>query len=255
MSEGGGLLNDLNLTWKDPKFVLWDYNGTVPTKNPALRVILVDEDGVETEQYWSAGDAKNWVPSSDAKRLVATGTAETVVRSTNMGILIDSLVNSGYPEDQISDDVSVFAGMVAHMIQVPAPKRAGLAATPTARSDGRVFEKTILVVDNVVTMPGEKKGTTKRKAAGPTPAKTDASDDGALNAKTAAMLKKLLEDNLGEHSDGLMKVEIPKLAFAEMRGDADRDSMVKLVFEDEFLSDGGGDPAIWKYADGKVSLA
>lgn len=253
MSEGGGLLNDVNLTWKNVGFVLWDYNGKSPTNSPALKITLVDEDGGEQGQYWSAGDAKNWVPSPDGKRLQSVSSVEKQNISTNMGILIKSLVDSGFDEGLIGDDVSIFEGLVAHMIQVPAPKRGGTVAR-TPRADGRVFENTILVVDSIVTMPGAKAGAKRRGAASTAKAAPQAQNNGELDAVSVKTLKKILEDNLGAHPDGLLKAELPRLVFNELRANKElRNSVTTQLNDDEFLT--GGGEGVWEYVDGKVSLA
>ena len=255
MTEGGGLLNDVNLKWTNVGFVLWDYNGKSPTNSPALKITLVDEDGDMSDQYWSAGDAKNWVPSPDGKRLQAVSSAEKQNISTNMGILIKSLVDSGFDENKIDRDVSIFEGLVAHMIQVPAPKRGG-TITRAPRADGRVFENTILVVDHIVTMPGEKK-TARRGARTPAAStRLNPADpaNGELDPVAIATLKKILEDNLGTHPDGLLKAELPRLVFNELRADKElRNSVTSLLNDDEFLS--GSGEGVWEYVDGKVSLA
>lgn len=256
MSEGGGLLNDVNLKWTNVGFVLWDYNGKAPTNSPALKVTLVDEDGGESEQYWSAGDAKNWVPSPDGKKLQSVSSVEKQNISTNMGILIKSLVDSGFDESLIGDDVSIFEGLVAHMIQVPAPKRGGIVAR-APRADGRTFEATILVADSIVTMPGEKKAGARRGAVTKTPTASTrtapAASDGELDATAVTTLKKILEDNLGTHPDGLLKAELPRLVFNELRANKElRNSVTTLVNDDDFLV--GRGEGVWEYTDGKVSL-
>ncbi len=262
MGEGGGLLNDINLTWKETRFVLYDYNGTVPVKNPALRVLLVDEDGAEFEQYWSAGDAKNWVPSSDGKRLQSVeSTTSEVNRTTNTGILMKSLVDSGYDRAALATgDVSTLDGMVAHMIQVPAPKRDGVTASAAPRADGRVFEKTILVVDQIPQMPGEKKaapkGRTRSAPAAQTKSATPANDptsDDVVTTKARESINAVLEENIGEHPEGIPKAELVKLVFNHLRQDPDRNTIVQQsVSDDEFLMDGS--QGLWVYEDGTVSL-
>ena len=258
MTEGGGLLNDLNLKWTNVGFVLWNYNGKAPTNSPALKVTLVDEDGDESEQYWSAGDVKNWVPSPDGKRLQSVSSVEKQNISTNMGILVKSLVDSGFDQDLIVDDVSIFEGLVAHMIQVPAPKRGGTMAR-APRADGRTFEATILVVDSIVTMPGEKRAARRgatgvRIPAASTKTAPAAASDRALEATAVNTLKKILEDNLGTHPDGLLKAELPRLVFDKLRANKElRNSVTTMVNDDDFLT--GEGEGVWEYADGKVSLA
>lgn len=258
MSEGGGLLGSegpVVLTWKEARFVLWDYNGTMPTMSPALRIILEEEDGTVHEEYWSAGDAKNWVPSSDGKTLNSVSSVERQNRGTKMGILMKSVVDAGFDESKIGHNVSIFDGMVAAMHQVPAPKRTGLSV-PTPRADGRVFEKTDLVVDEIIRMPGEKSATPKGRAgrtrnAQAAPALDPTSDD-VVTTKARETVAAVLEANIGEHPDGLTKAELVKLVFAERRQDPDRNTIIQSVNDDDFLS--RGSDGLWEYEDGTVSL-
>jgi len=255
MTEGGGLLNDVICTWKDVGFELWDYNGNQPTKDPFLKVTLVDEDGEEVSQYWKAGDAKNWVPSTDGKTLVKTGSSTGVNRGTNMGALMQSIVDSGWPEEEMGsgDDVSIFEGMVAHMIRVPAPKRSGLA--PRApRADGKTFEDTILTVDEIITRPGEKTAPAKKgRAAKAAPAATagTAPAEGELVKLASDSVVNILKDKLGTNPAGLPKGDFPGLLFSELRGNDLRNDVVTLINDDEDFLSGS---ELWDYVDGVVSL-
>ena len=239
MGEGGGLLDDVDVTFKGCCVSMFDYNGTQPAV-PAIKVECQLADGGEiAEQYWSAGSAKDWMPSEDGKKLVAIGKATTLVRSSNAGILMESIINSGFPEDKISDDISALNGMEVHMMRVPAPKRGGL--TKTARADGREFESTVLTVSKIHKLPWEKKkGGVKGKAAA-TPEADDAVQKTAEEALMAV---------LAQHPDGVTKQQIPGLVFKEVAAsDPNRNEVVKLVFTDDFLKAGP-----WEFADGTVKL-
>lgn len=240
MGEGGGLLDDVDVTLKECRVCTWDYNGTVPTAVPAIKVVMQLTDGGDTaEQYWSAGSPKDWMPSDDGKKLVAIGKQTVLVRSSNAGILMESILNSGFPEDKLGDDISVLEGMEAHLMRVPAPKRGGLVKK--ARADGREFEDTILTVSKIHKLPWEKKGKAKGKA-------TDEAGGGdeAVKASAEAALMAVL----AQHPDGVTKQQIPGLVFKEVDAkDPNRNEVVKLVFTDDFLKVGP-----WSFEDGIVKL-
>jgi len=248
MSEGGGLLNDVDVTWETARVKMWDYNGNIPTAVPALCLTLVDEDGEKHEQYYSVGDAKNWAPSSDGKRLMPTGSTTAVVGTSNAGILMASLVNAGFPEGEMGEDLSVFDGLKCHMIQVPAPKRGGLAIRK--RDDGRSFEPTILTVDKIISRPGEKKGSGTGGGKG----KASTGGGSAPAADVEEKAQEIVLEILGAegNEDGVVKSQLPKLAFDLLKSDTKmRGPVVQLLAKDEFLGDS---ERPWVYADGKVTM-
>lgn len=247
MSEGGGLLDDVDVTFKSCRFVKWDYAGKVPTSIPAAEVVM-ELEGVEegVKQYWSAGNANDWMPGPDGKTLVAIGKATAIVSSSNLGILLTSIVNAGYPEDKLSDDISELDGMECHVARVPAPKRSGLTRAP--RADGRAFEDTILTVSKIHKLPWEKKaakGGGKGKGGGK--AKVEAASGTAEDVATAST--DALMAVLAENPDGVAKQQIPGLVFKAIGDSPLRNAVVKLVFTDDFLKEGP-----WEFADGKVKL-
>lgn len=256
MREGTGLLDDCNVTFESVRFVMWDYNGKIPQASPAIEAKLVNDDGEEHVQYWSMGSAKDWMPSDDGTSLVPVGTAIAINNNANGALLIQSIVEAGFPDEEVGDDISVFDGMEAHVVRQPAPKRTGLSGTK--REDGR--EPTILLVDEVVTLPWDQKkskkssgskskgtaskskGTTS-KSKSKTSTKKSSGDD-ELEAKVTAVILGALDE-----ADELTKQELPKVIFQAMKDDDDRNEAVKLSHNDEFLSNGP-----WNYEDGVVSM-
>jgi len=236
-TEGTGLLNDVDAEWKECKFVMWDYNKRIREEVPALMVALQTDDEL-VEQYWSAGNAKDWVPSSDGKRLLPIGLATTINKASNMAHLMGSLVEAGFPRDKIQDDISVFEGMLTHMIRIPAPKRPGLKKAP--RADGREYEETILVVDSIKKMPweAEEKAAAKGKKGPPKGAR----EGDPVYEKAVETVGKILK----EHGP-VDKKQLASLAFNELKTDADRNAIVQLVYKDDFLQGGP-----WQFEDGMV---
>ena len=152
MSEGGGLLSDVDVVWKTPRFEMFDYEGKSPQPVPALMVDLETADGEEQVQAWSMGSSKDWMPSEDGKTLVSVGDATMLKTNSNGALLIASLINAGFPEEKIGGDASIFEGLECHMIRVTAPERPGLKRE---KKDG--FEQTVLQVSEIHKLPWEAK--------------------------------------------------------------------------------------------------
>lgn len=238
MYEGGGLLNDLDATIEEAEFVMFDFNGKAPIPSPTARFKLVGEDGEGHEQYWSVG--KDFAPSDDGDSLVPTGTATSINKGSNFGILMSSIVEAGYPANRLTASIGDMVGMVAHFSRVAAPKRSIVKAP---RADGKVYEDTILVVSKIHQLPWEKaaakgKGTAKGKgAASPVSASID---DELVEAVQGILLEKGGE---------VTRQQLAAAAFQALKDNPNRNAMVKRVYEDEFLGNGP-----WTYEKGVVSL-
>ena len=248
-TEGGGLLDDVQATIKSAKFEQWDYNGKVDYTIPALRLeLVVDGEDEPHEQYYSMGSQKQFSASKDGKTLQAIGTAQTLNAGSNGMIFLGSLVNAGFPEDQMEDDITVLNGTVAHFIRQPAPKRGSI----NNKKEGD-RESTILVVDAIISLPGEKP---KKGAGGKSPAaktgkgaaKKTADDEGATEQDAVDAIMEIL----AEKPDGVMKQALPALIFAKVKDKANKNDIIQLAFKGEFL---GGDDRPWTYGDdGKITL-
>ena len=250
----GGLVDDITATITEIKFVTWDYNGKIPVAVPAIKASLETDDREIYEQYWSIGKGSDWAPSENGASLIAIGRATSLVNSSNGAIFIQSMVNSGFPENKITEEITCFEGIKAHFSRAAAPKR---NITKLPRADGRVFEDTILVVDNIISMPGERgKGKGKPSAiaaavgvkaataADVPPAKNKA--EGSVDDTCISIVLELLTDN----PNGLSKSQIPGLAFKKVIDLPNKNAIIARIFNDSFLSSGP-----WVYADGKVTSA
>jgi hypothetical protein len=250
-AQGGGMIDDVDLTVKQARFVLWDYDGKVANPTLALKLDLEDDDGVVHEQYYSAGDPKHFVPSNDGTRAVPTGTKSALSGSSNMFLLIASLTDSGFPEDQLSDDVSVFDGLRGHFIRVPQPKRTGLPTQPGA--DTR--DKTVLVMNKLIAMPG---ATVKgKKAAGKPNGQGGKAAAPAASAAATTDLDEKAQDVvmsvLADRDGSVAKKDIASAAF-KAASDVDaktKAQIAKLVYTDEFLN---ADGRPWSYDGTTISL-
>ena len=239
--EGGGLLNDVDVRWKECRFELWDYNGKVPIGVPALKVTMdvVADEPYEAIQYFSAGSGKDWEPSKDGRKLISIGAASGISKSSNLAILISSMIEAKYPPDKIGEDCTDFEGLEAHMVRIKAPERKGIVKAP--RADGKEYESQNLVVDRIIKFPWDKKATGKVGTAKAGKGEEAAGDDLTDKAQNAIM--EILEKN----PKGLDKKKLANVVFNALKADPDRNAIVKLAYDEEFLTNGP-----WSYEKGVI---
>ncbi len=222
--EGGGLLDNVDVTWEEVRFKDWDYNGTQP-KAPALKIAMRLEDGDMAEQYFSCGKiaADDYKIAGDGTRLDKKGKeARPLSKSSNFIILMQSLVTADFPEDRIENDCTIFEGMECHMVRVKAAESKGLA--PKApRADGRVFDRMNFVVDKIIKFPWDKKAGAKKVE--------EAQDEVA--EKVTAIILEILESN----PKGMPKAKLAGAVFNKMKGDPDAMAGAQLANKDDFLKD------------------
>lgn len=248
----GGLIDDIDVSFKKLRFVEWDYGGKISSQALALCLEMEDAEGEDHIQYFSAGDLKNWQPSEDGKRLVRSGAATTLNDSTNMSQLISSIINAGYPENKLDEDVSAFEGMYCHVLRKAQPKRTGLIKPSEGESENN-REKTILLVTEIHKLPWEKKGKkskastkTKAKAAPAEDTADEDEDTGDLDTKASGIVEEVLLEVGG---GPISKVDLAKALFKKLAKDKDRNKIVQLVHTEEFLTAGS-----WAYDGSAISL-
>ena len=257
---GGGLVDDIVATWDLVEFCMFDYMGKAAAV-PAIHISMTDQatEGSH-DQYYSVGRAQDWTPSDDGKKLIAIGSATGIRSTSNGGILLASAVNARFPVDQLGDDISVMVGTVAHMIRVPAPKRPSLAKQKN--EDGSDRESTILIVDEIVSLPGEKKaakaipkkaakapaGVPKaaKAAAKPAPAPAEEADDDMV-----ADAMNFVMEVVAEAGGSAAKKTFPARVFKDLKENPNKVAISKMVFDDNFL---GGEDVPWEYAAGIVTM-
>jgi len=219
--EGGAVPVDRNLLWKECRFVLYDYkrkDGSVAATTIAAVIKFVDDDGAEYEQAYSAGDPNRFAPSADGKTLEALTESANLSKSSNYFILMNALINAGFPENKLGEDISALDGLYTHNIGIPEPKRSGLmrVAVEGAR------ERVISVPDSIIKLPWENKGkgATKGKAA----AAPDEGDAGDAEADALAMVTEMLAD-----ADKVTRQQVATKAIRSKN-----QPVAKLVFSPKF---------------------
>lgn len=262
MTHGGGLVDDIDVTIKECKFVSYDYNGKATEAALALGITLVDDDGNEYDQYFSAGSLKDFVPSKDGKQALPVGTKTSMNDGSNFAIFLLSMVNAGFPEDKIESDISVFENTYLHIKRIPQPKRSGIADTNTS---GR--EKTVITAEKIHTLPWDNKG--KKVAPGKTasgapkvggkPAVAAAASGKANGAAAAVEVSEELTNQaqmaVMEAVEGaggtLPKAKLSQVLFKQLIKDPNRNDIVSLAFKDDFLA---ADGMPWSYDGTIVSM-
>jgi len=225
--EGGAIPQDKNLIILGSRFSLWDYQGKAKTTT-AAKIDFKDDDGTEYTQYYSVGDPERFTPSEDGKTLVAVGTAASLSKSSNFVIFMTALVNAGFPENRVGEDISSLEGLKAYYIGQKPPTRAGLAQNAPVEGQ-KVYEKVILVPSVIIKLPWEK---ADRKLAG----------NAAGKALPKAEAETTTEESTEEEaiSDvATAAVEfIGKVVKAE-GGSATRQKIAQAVFKDKELAKNG----------------
>jgi hypothetical protein len=227
-SQGGGLLDDADVTIKQLRYVVRDRTNprTQATLDTRLYIeaVLVDDEGREHTEYYSIGDTSKFVPSPDGRRALAVVEGARFVQSSKGIRLIASLVNAGFPEDKIADDLSVFDGTYGHVNRTTLPRIAG-----------QEKDATILEFTKIHRLPWEKKSgsaATKSKPAAATPAaKTEQAAPEHVREKAIATLFEVLAQNGGS----IPRQKVAPAAFKLLATDPDRNDVVALVFTEQFL--------------------
>lgn len=229
-TTGGGLLDDVDVTIAKAAFAAWDYGGTRSDKVPALQVTLTgDEVDGEHEQFFSAGSAKDFAPSKDGKELMSIGSRTSLNDSSNAAIFLKSLIDAGFPEDDLGDDITAIEGVNCHVKRVPAPERKGLKKRDGDR------EATVLVVTELNEAKKAKGKAVAAKGKTVVKGKKGKGDDADIAAEAEKAVLAVLT-NLPD-DETLEKADIPSMVLAQVKGQDNAKQIMSLAYTDKFLSD------------------
>lgn len=227
MVEGGAVPVDQNLTVKQARFALYDYNGKAPQTCAAL-LALVNDDGQEFIQAYSVADPSRFIPSEDGKTLIARGEAQDLNKSSNFFILMTEFVNAGFPENRLGEDISVLDGYYGFWTGKPEPKRAGL--NRPAPADGSVArEKVLSVPSKTLHLPWEKKLAGKAPATKSTVpasvAKAQAADVDTV-ALAIDFVKKTIKDG-----ETMTRQALASRVFKDLAKDPNKNDVAGAIFK------------------------
>lgn len=254
----GGLLDDVDVTFKNVRVEMFDYEGKSDPA-PALGADLVTGAEGEGEkpirQHWSIGSAENWAPSPDGMEIIPIGKDTAPRKASNFFFLVQSLKQAGVPGAVIqSGRADALEGLKAHVRRVDGPKRSNLPSGGQRRgADGKIYEKEnkILCVEKIYEpypWDAPKKGATKKSA----PKAAAGGDKSAVTDKTKTVMMALIAQGEGKTS----KKEIPTKGFLKIKevfgqNDADLNDILGNMFKDAWLTENGFAVA----ADGTITVA
>ena len=250
--SGGAFIDDIVVKFTNCRTEVTDYEGRAKTAVPAFVADLMDPEDDSVEAligYWKAGDATAW--GVDDNGFVSIGKSEQLNEKAKFIQFVISCVNSGFDADKIENDVSVFEGMIAHVITIEETYK-DLKDEET----GKDVKSQIIIVDRIDELPYKTK---KKKAGGKKDtkkaadkSKTGASDDADTIVSATQFVMDALSVAKEKGDDGIPKKELSKLAFTskEISGDLQKE-IIKLTYSDEFLDD---EDRPWNYEDGILSM-
>lgn len=217
--QAGGFLDDVDVTLTRLRFEPFDYNGNIPDPVPALKVTMTTEDGEEREQYYSAGSFDRVKIRKDGKALdpADESEAEGLSKSSKAGKFLASLMDAGFDEDKVDEEVDVFEDLVVHVQNKP------WKGFNSKEGD------TILLVTKIKGAGEEEAAPAKGKPAAGKGAKTGAD---SIKDKTAKLIVTLLET---ADKNKIPKSKISTLVFKAAKKDPDVKKMTELALDDEFL--------------------
>lgn len=241
----GGLISDLDVTFESALFTIFDYQGKADPR-VCLKIDMKDDEDNLHEQYFSAADPKHFAPSEDGQGIVAVSDKGALVKGSNYDGFMTSLINAGFPASKLRDGVSGIVGTKVHVVRKAAPKRAGIINQP----GGENREQTVLLVDKIISLPGE-----GAKKAGPKAVTSPAK--GAVATKTAPavaaatgggdedVLTELVRTKLSEAGDDPVTTkELVAYVFKNAKGN--KKVMTQRVASAEFL-EAGMEAGSWLY--------
>lgn len=228
--EGGAVPVDMNLLWKECRFNLFDYAGKAKATT-AARIKYVSDGGTEYDQQYSVGDPERFIPSQDGKTLVAVGEAQSLSKSSNFSVLMNALINAGFPENKLpeSGDISVLDGLYTFNIGLPEPKRSGLARPVEEGARPKVMS----VPSQILRLPWEKKG--GKKVAAKVATEDEGGEEGgegdeAIAKKALDLVAKAVKTGGGTTT----RQKIGVAVFKDLAKDPDKDAVASTIFSAEF---------------------
>lgn len=234
----GAVVNDEVVRVIGAKFCMFDYSGKAAVAAPAIDLTLERSNGDKVEQYWTVGRAEDWRPSENGKELIPISGKNNISKQSNAGIFLISLINAGFPAARITSDITCIEGLEVHMVQVPAPKRPGLA---TVKENA-----TVLTVVKILKLPWEAGIVTTNSPQASSQGQNTGAQTGldeALKEETVKIIQSILEKQ-----ESIAKVVLLKTAVTTLAGNPKANEIARLIFDDSFLSSGP-----WSYAGGVVS--
>lgn len=259
-TQGGGLFSEGVVDYKEARFKMFDYRGKAGREGgnisaPSLAITMkvvedtggTDMEGREFEDFLSCGSRNDWMPSEDGKSIVPCGNREGLVETSNAAFYIKHLLDVGFPPEFLEEgDISCLDGARMKVSRMPGPSRDGL---PKKSEDGREIDRRVLIVSEIVSLPGEAKtGKLALKKSGKKVVKEEKLD--IEDVAVAAVLASLNDQEPDENGrKGIPKKDLPLSVMRYCRDVAGvtPNPVVQKTYDDDFLVGGP-----WTYENGVV---
>ena len=233
----GGFLDGQTVTWSNCHTEMFDYGGNsaFPT-TPAFSVNYITEDGEEYEQKYTVGKAEDWEVNEDETgfNYIGSGSGQ-LSKNSNFGKLIMSLIDAGFDPELISDDVSVFEGIVTKLISIEQQQGRNQQRKP----------RPILLVDEVL----EDAPKSGKKETKPASKKADKSEES--NKDTIAEAQEVVMELLANAGGKALKVDkIPTLAFRVIAKRPNKAQLLEMLSDKTFYESG----QFWEYDNKTKSI-
>lgn len=259
--KGGGFLNNVDGTITD-----YEFSDEVPSKDgrqpfkpgkdpktgkerfhTLYCYLSARADGAEEDVTTAlfAGGADDWDITEDGHVLVPTEDGRQLGASTAFAILLNSMVEAGFPEDRLPEEDFDFRAIIGTRVRFVQRKNEDATKRLGKRKDaktGKEYDRQDLVVDQVYDLPStETKSNGKAakpngKAAAPAAKgkgkQTEPEVDLAELAGTA--LQEILGANKGEIAKN--KLSLKLLTTPCLKGNDHREDVRKWIFDDDNLA-------------------
>jgi hypothetical protein len=234
----GGLIDNVDVTFKSAAFQLFDYQGKAE-ETVALRIEMVDEDDAVHEQFFSVGNPKFYAPSSDGDGLVMVSDKGSLAKGSNYIEFMTSLVNAGFPEPALDEGISVIVGTKVHVVRRPATKRSGGIINQPGEGQR---EKTVLEVSKLIELPPALQTGKAAKGSGKTTATASGRTNGAPKESAGGeldiadeQLAEFVKAQLDESGDDMKVTDLVQVVFSGYPKGQDKKAATKRVVKPDFL--------------------
>lgn len=268
----GGLADDFDGIVRVARYAPFDYQGTVDP--PVLSIELTIErleDGLEDDekmvtQNWSAGDMKNFRPSTDGVNptgeesvtdeegnvttkiapgyfAVRVGQRTALNNNTNAAQLMRSILDAQFPRDKFSPDIRFIEGIKGHWNRLPPDKKGGQFKNQTPEQSEKSSKRDVLCLTRLDGY--EKGGATGKSAAGKPVVATKPAASGSTGTSTGstaasggdidAKLVEIIKSVVKPGAPAVKKTALSGAVLKVAKSDKDVQKMVKRVTTTEFL--------------------
>lgn len=233
-SEGGGLLDDVDVLVKSARFGLTDYRGSAQTKSTAFLLTMETDDGEEHEEIYSIGRKaeKAMRAKKEGRGLEPKQGQQAVQLNVNCkaGRFFLSLIELDFQGS--GSDPSILEGMRFHVRRKALPKLENVADSK---------DTTVLLVTDIL-----EAGKSASKSAGKTHSGGKGKTNG-LEVRAAELIQKVLEDA----GKPLSMTDVRRGVFKLTKGESDGPDIVEKVSDDAWISE----LPMFELDGGKLALA